>query len=68
MRELLPEIWPHKIIVNSDWKQDITAIELWLGEQLGTFKGQWKVVYHYNHTAFYFRLGKDATMFALRWS
>lgn len=68
MRELRPEIWPHKVIVNSDWKQDITAIELWLGEQLGTFKGRWNVVYHYNHTAFYFRLSKDATLFALRWS
>ena len=68
MRELKKELWPHKVTVGSDWKDDITPIELWLGEQLGTFKGRWNVVYHYNKTDFYFKLSNDATLFALRWS
>lgn len=68
MRELNKEIWPHKVTINSDWKQEITPVEIWLGEQLGTFKGRWTVMYRYNCTDFYFRCGEDATLFALRWS
>ena len=68
MRRLKKELWPHKVTVNSDDKNDITPIELWLGEKLGTFKGRWNVVYRYNGTDFYFRLGEDATLFALRWA
>jgi hypothetical protein len=68
VRQLKRELWPYKVTVGSDWKDDITTIELWLGEQLGTFKGRWNVVYHYNKTDFYFRHGEDATLFALRWS
>lgn len=68
MRELKKEFWPFKVKLNSDNLQDITPIEIWLGEKLGTFKGRWNVVYQYNETHFYFRQGKDATMFALRWA
>ena len=67
MRELNKEIWPYKVTINSDWKQEITSVEIWLGEQLGTFKGRWTVMYRYNCTDFYFRRGEDATLFALRW-
>jgi len=68
MRELKRTIWPHKVTIESDEKRDVTPIEEWLGERLGAFKGYWNVVYHYNHTDFYFKEGADATMFALRWS
>ena len=67
MRELKKELWPYRVVVNNDTKNDITPMELWLGEQLGTFKGRWNVVYQYNETHFYFKQGKDATFFALRW-
>ena len=69
MRELKKELWPYKVKVGEkEFTTNITDIELWLGEQLGTFRGRWNVVYHHNCTEFYFREGRDATMFALRWS
>ena len=68
MRELKKELWPHRVTVNSHWKDDITPVEVWLGERLGIFKGRWTVVYQHNRTDFYFRLGEDATLFALRWA
>ena len=68
MRELKKELWPYRIVINSDIKNDITPVELWLGEQLGTFKGRWNVVYRHNCTDFYFRRGADATIFALKWA
>lgn len=68
MRELKKELWPHKVVLNSDWKDEITKVEIWLGQQLGTFKGRWTVVYQYNRTDFYFRNEQDATLFALRWA
>lgn len=68
MRELKKELWPYKVEVNSDNTKDITPVEIWLGETLGTFKGRWNVVYQYNHTDFYFKEKDDAMIFALRWS
>jgi hypothetical protein len=68
MRELKKDLWPYRVTVNSDWLSDITPIEIWLGEQLGTFKGRWNVVYRHNRTDFYFRFSDDATLFALKWS
>ena len=67
-RRLRKELWPHRVAVNSDNKKDITEIEIWLGHQLGTFKGRWNVVYQFNRTDFYFRDQGDATLFALKWS
>lgn len=68
MRELKKELWPYKVKVGEhEFTNSITDMELWLGEQLGTFKGRWNVVYHHNQTEFYFRHGEDATLFALRW-
>ena len=68
MRELKKELWPYKVTIDSDLKKEITCLELWLGQQLGTFKGRWNVVYFHNRTDFYFRLSEDATLFALKWS
>jgi hypothetical protein len=69
MRCLKKEIWPHKVKVNEDQSSNsITEIEVWLGKQLGTFKGRWNVVYHYDKTYFYFREQQDAVLFALKWS
>lgn len=68
MRSLKKELWPCRVVVGSDYKKDITPIEIWLGQQFGTFKGRWNVVYQYNETHFYFKNPKDATLFALRWS
>lgn len=68
MRRLKKELWPYRVKVNETNTKDITPVELWLGETLGTFKGRWNVVYEFNHTDFYFREGKDATLFALKWA
>ena len=68
MRHLKHELWPHKVTLNSDLKDDITKVEMWLGEQLGTFKGRWNVVYQYNRTDFYFKDQQDAFFFKLKWS
>ena len=70
MRILKKELWPHKIELNvsDDTGDKIYDIEIWLGEHLGCFKDRWNAVYKHNGTDFYFREGKDATMFALRWS
>jgi hypothetical protein len=68
MRVLKKELWPHRITVNSHWKDDITPVEVWLGEKLGIFKGRWNVVYEYNHTDFYFKEQGDAVIFALKWA
>jgi hypothetical protein len=69
MRVLKKELWPYKVKVGEkEFTTSITDIEIWLGEQLGTFKGRWNVVYQYNCTYFYFRLQEDAMIFSLRWS
>ncbi len=67
-RQLKKQLWPHKVVIKKPQCEiDVTAMEIWLGELLGTFKGRWNVVYHHNGTDFYFRDDQDATMFALRW-
>lgn len=69
MRELKKELWPYRISLNSELKNDILLpIELWLGEHLGKFQIRWNVVYNYNGTDFYFKNQEDATLFALRWA
>ena len=69
MRVLKKELWPHKVAVNVEGPtpEKIDDIEAWLGEHYGAFKSRWNAVYHYNRTDYYFRQGRDATMFALRW-
>lgn len=68
MREIKKELWPYRVPLNSDWKDEITPVELWLGQKFGTFRGRWNVVYHHNRTDFYFKNAADATLFALKWS
>jgi hypothetical protein len=69
MRVLKKELWPHKVAVNvDDTTMKIDEIELWLGKTCGVFRDQWNAVYQHNRTDYYFRQGRDATMFALRWS
>ena len=69
MRQLKKELWPHKVRYGVD-ESDVKIIEVenWLGENLGAFKDKWNVVYQHRYTDFYFRHGKDASWFALRWS
>lgn len=66
MRVLKKELWPYRVVLNAP--ESITEMEVWLGLQLGTFKDRWNVVYHSDQTHFYFRLGEDATLFALKWA
>lgn len=69
MRQLKKELWPYRVKVNEDqFSVSITDMEIWLGEQLGTFKGRWNIVYQYNRTDFYFKDGKDATLFSLKFA
>ena len=69
MRELKKELWPYKIpLKETEDSTNITTIEIWLGKQLGTFKGRWNIIYRHNGTDFYFKREQDATLFALKWS
>jgi hypothetical protein len=69
MRVLKKELWPYKVAVNvDDTTTKIDEIELWLSTTYGTFSDQWTAVYQHKRTDYYFRQGKDATMFSLRWS
>jgi hypothetical protein len=69
MRQLKKELWPAKILIPKD-EFDVGHydIEMWLGEKMGAFKGRWNMVPTLKGVDYYFRDGKDATMFALRWS
>lgn len=66
MRKLKRELWPYLITIVDPAKAE--EVEIWTGLNMGPFKQRWNVVYHYEKYDFYFKDGKDATMFALRWS
>jgi hypothetical protein len=69
MRRLKKELWPHQVVIDIDEsRSQIIEIEKWLGSTMGIFKGRWNVVYQFSRTDFYFKSGRDATMFSLRWS
>ena len=69
MRILKKELWPHCVNLDvDDTGIKIDNVEIWLGNHLGSFKDQWNAVYYYNSTNFYFKEGKDATLFALKFS
>jgi hypothetical protein len=68
MRRLKKEIWPHCVRINTEHSKDSVAVDTWLGERLGPFKGRWNFVDHYGTVDYYFKRGSDATMFMLRWS
>jgi len=44
MRRLKKELWPYCVPVNHKWSNDITTVEIWLGQKFGTFKDRWNVV------------------------
>lgn len=67
MRRLRQNLWPQRVVVNTDNWQDVTPIETWLGQNVGGFKQHWNVVYLFNQTHYYFRQEQHATFFALRW-
>lgn len=67
MRILKKELWPARVVVNSDDRHTVDPIEHWLGKEYGCFKDRWNVVYRLNETHFYFRNQKDANWFSLRW-
>lgn len=67
MRRLKKELWPFKVTLNSDQKDNINPVEVWLGETFGMVTGRWNVVYRFNCTDFYFRNAQDASYFSLRW-
>lgn len=68
MRHLKHELWPHYVLVDdTESSMKVYEIESWLGETMGPFKEKWNAVYHYDSTMFYFKQGRDATLFSLRW-
>lgn len=58
--------WPHKV-TRDQWDHS-EEVESWLMKHVGDFRDQWNAVYYHAHTDYYFKQGKHATMFALRWS
>jgi hypothetical protein len=69
MRQLKKELWPYKVELNIDSSQPQSReVEIWLGKHYGAFKSRWNAVYQYDRTDYYFTQGRDATMFALRWT
>jgi hypothetical protein len=69
MRRLKIELWPEKVGLDIDEYDVVTGdIEQWLEENIGEFKKKWNAVFHHNYTDFYFKDGKDATVFLLRWA
>jgi hypothetical protein len=69
MRRLKQELWPHKITLNKiETDAGFYEIEIWLKQNMGLWKDRWIVIYFHNKTDVYFRDGKDATMFSLRWA
>ncbi len=68
MRVLKKELWPRRVNLDvDDTKMKIDSVELWLDQRVGGFKIKWNAVYKHDNTDYYFKEGKDATMFALRW-
>ena len=69
MRELKRELWPYKVVLRKNGESgDVTKKEIWLGTQLGTYRGRWKILFRPNEIHFYFRNESDAVMFSLRWA
>lgn len=65
MRILKKTLWPNLIVIDN--ANSIDSIEIWLEQNLGSFKDKWNVVYCHNKTDFYFRDEEDAFVFKLRW-
>jgi hypothetical protein len=64
-RRLKKELWPYSVTVTDAAHTD--EIHFWLEDTLGPWREYWNAVYYSDHTDYYFREGKSATMFSLRW-
>ena len=71
VRELKKDIWPHKVTIKNESRfgehKVVEQAEIWLGKTMGIYKGRWNYIYRYNGVDFYFKDGKDAVFFTLRW-
>jgi hypothetical protein len=66
MRQLNKAIWPHCITVGQgDNYAAITRAEKWATQKLGKKTHRWTMVQGYESTRFYFKEGRDATLFSL---
>lgn len=69
MRILKKESWPHKISTNYVDDERLKECHIWLKENVGEYQYEWNMVYYYKRqTDFYFKDGRYATLFSLRWS
>ena len=66
MRHLRKELWPHKVTIRI--VQDPVAINDWLTNNMGPFRGQWNVVFFHDETVYYFKNEQDYVLFSLRWT
>lgn len=66
MRKLKKSIWPHKVTIKDKTDAGVIDAAIWLN-QMG-IKGRWNFMLLFDGVDFYFKDGKDATLFALRWS
>lgn len=64
MRRLKKEFWPICITILTENQPDR---EIWLVENVGTFRDKWNAAYYANRTDYYFSSESDAALFALKW-
>lgn len=67
MRKLKKSIWPHKVTIKDKTGDGGINAAIWLN-QMGIYKGRWNFIILFGSVEFYFKDGKDATLFALRWA
>jgi hypothetical protein len=67
MRILKKAIWPYKVVLHKEESQISAEIETWLFHEFGIIKGRWNLVKSSSACHFYFKEGKDATLFSLKW-
>jgi hypothetical protein len=69
MRELKKDTWPHKVTIKTGIGTDRPACDaaIWLDETIGIYNGRWNFIVRFTSVDFYFKDGKDAVFFTLRW-
>ena len=81
MRELKKAIWPHKVTIKTsdrsnaaeasiifvNWLEETMGSVNWLEETMGIYNGRWNFIVRSTSADFYFKDGKDAVLFTLRW-
>lgn len=66
MRHLKKAIWPHLIAFDRDNShEEVARAESWLEKTYGPVNKRWTVVRGFAFTHFYFKEGRDATLFSL---